>query len=204
MVQVSDGCASLPFWFAFDIFSCAHSLSMPSACCGSASFCIVYIRQPRHSSYPSTFFRNQAVRTLSLGLRPLWLRALAFDVFGVVSLLFSIRIPRSSAAFTFAFYRIFDLRRRIVSFGLPCLQLHSTSTFLYIPGRSELRPQGRGVGHADKTKQQKQQKQKKKKQKKKKTKKEKPRNNCDAAKAQSLDAPLQHTKLSIYCRYQRV
>jgi hypothetical protein len=78
-----------------------------------------------------------------------------------------------------------------------------------IPGRPELRPQGRGVGHADKTKQQKQQKQKQKQKKKKKKKKKKKnhtnRTNRDAAKAQSLDdAPLQRTKLSTYCRCQRV
>jgi hypothetical protein len=34
------------FGFAFDISSCVHSLSMPLACWGSASFRIVYIRQP--------------------------------------------------------------------------------------------------------------------------------------------------------------
>jgi hypothetical protein len=31
------------FGFAFNISSCVHSLSMPSACCGSALFRIVYI-----------------------------------------------------------------------------------------------------------------------------------------------------------------
>jgi hypothetical protein len=65
-----------------------------------------------------------------------------------------------------------------------------------------VRPQGRGVGHADKTKTTKPTKPTK--QKTKKNKKKKSRNNCDAAKAQSLDAPLQRTKLSTYCRCQRV
>jgi hypothetical protein len=89
------------------------SPSISSAACTRLRYLwsplLLQIRFVAHHCFsaPSTFFRNQAVRTLSLGLRPLWLRALAFDVFGVVSLLFSIRMPRSSSAFTFAFYRIF-------------------------------------------------------------------------------------------------
>jgi hypothetical protein len=92
---------------------CISSPSISSAACTHLRYLwsplLLRVRFVAHHCFsaPSTFFRNQAVRTLSLGLRPLWLRALAFDVFGVVSLLFSIRIPRSSSEFTFAFYRIF-------------------------------------------------------------------------------------------------
>jgi hypothetical protein len=244
--------------FAFDISSCVHSLSMPSACCGSASLRIVYIRQPAPQFIPiafriavafrfafdmSTFvsyfrrfdFHGFPPQTLPppahwFRLRYLRLRALAYDVsgcfrmvaFGFAFDLFGcVHLPsmssvwfRYSSALGFQEAPPHSLSHSTASFSIVVFSTSGVVSYrsafhvfsftqpvpFSIPGRSELRPQGRGVGHADKTKQQKTTKQKKQKQKKKK----KNRNNCDAAKAQSLDAPLHRTKLSTYCRYQRV
>jgi hypothetical protein len=72
----------------------------------------------------------------------------------------------SSQSF-FLGFDLFHLRRRIVSFRLACLRLHSTSTFLHISGRPVLRPRGGGVGHRRQNKHQKHQTKTKKKTKKK-------------------------------------
>jgi hypothetical protein len=60
------------FGFAFDISSCVHPLSMSSACSGSASFRIVYIRQPAPQFIPIAFRIAVAFR-------------FAFDMFTFVS-----------------------------------------------------------------------------------------------------------------------
>jgi hypothetical protein len=73
------------FGFAFDISSCVHSLSMPSACCGSASFRIVYIQQPTPQFIPIAFRIAVAFR-------------FAFDIFTFVSYFSALRLLWISSA----------------------------------------------------------------------------------------------------------
>jgi hypothetical protein len=73
---------------------------------------------------PSTFFRNQPVRTLLLGLRPLWLRSLTSDVSSTVSQVLSLA--------GFKFFRFRSLPHRVVTLrsGLSWLRFyHSPFTF---------------------------------------------------------------------------
>jgi hypothetical protein len=153
------------FGFAFDIFSGVHSLSMPSACCGSASFRIVFIRQPAPQFIPIAFRIAVAFRfAFDMFTFVSYFRRFDFHGFppqimppaahGIVSPSVSSApctrlrcLWHCFASLHLAHYKIpfrvrfvpllFDLRQRIVSFRLPCLQLHSTSTFsIHLVARS--------------------------------------------------------------------
>jgi hypothetical protein len=224
-----------PLSFAFDLFACLLLAFDPSSC----------------SSFPSTSAACFRVVAFRFRLRPLRLRALAFDVPGVVSLAFGLADSKFLCIrFLFLPHRFVPLRSRLpwitifpfafdtlgcVSFtplhsaslvSFRCASLrslwsacwHTTSSlfisfrmdsyrcvfnlqpFALLPstmdlsGRPVLRPQGRGVGHRRQNKTPKTPKTP--------NQQKKNRNNHDAAKAQSLDAQLQRTKLSAYYKCQ--